>query len=66
MEKSVVKFYKKLHEQTGRVFYVYRLEAGAEFNFIEDKYFTKILEQQIKPNFKNGAEYFSIQEFKGN
>ena len=65
MEKSVVQFYKKLYEETGRLFYVYRLETGANFSFIEGKYFSKILEEQIKPNFKNGAEYFSIQEFKG-
>ena len=66
MERSVVMFYKKLFEQTGRIFYVYRLNSADGFNFIEQKYFSKVLEEQIKPNFVNGAEYYSIQEFKGN
>lgn len=63
-EKTVVKYYKTLFETTGRIFYAYRLNKQDAFNFVEKQYFNTIFTEQIKPNFDNGAEYFSIQEFK--
>ena len=65
-EKVVVKYYKTLFETTGKLFYVYRLGSNKAFNFVEKSYFNRIFETDIKPNLVNGAEYFSIQEFKGN
>ena len=61
-ERNVVKYYKS----TGKDYYVYRLNKTSPFNFVEKQYFNDIFENQIKPNFENGAEYFSIQEFTGN
>lgn len=65
-DRQVVKYYKTLFETTGKEYYVYRLNANEAFKFVEKQYFSKILQTQIKPNFDNGAEYYSIQEFKGN
>ena len=64
-EKSVIKFFKKLYKDSGTEYYVYRLGRKETFNFVKKELFTKILEEQIKPNFKNGAEYFHISEFTG-
>ena len=65
-EKLIVKYYKTLFDTTGKEYYVYRLFTGDGLKFVEKKYFNRIFIGQIKPNFSNGAEYFSIQEFKGN
>lgn len=64
-ERDVVKFYKNLYKQTGKLYWVYRLGSKEAFNFVENAYFSKILDTQIKPNFSNGAEYFRIDEFTG-
>lgn len=64
-DRVVVSYYKKIFETTGKVFYAYRLSKNKPFNFIEKQYFNQIL-TQIKTNFDKGAEYFHIQEFKGN
>jgi len=63
-EQDVVKFYKKVYEKTGKVFWVYRLSKKDSFKFIENSYFKRLFEEQIKPNFPNGAEHFHIAEFK--
>ena len=65
-ERVLVKYYQTLFEKTGEIYYVYRLSKGSSLNIIKKQYFNRILEEQIKPNFINGAEYFSIQEFKRN
>lgn len=65
-EHDVIKYYKKVFEKTGKVFYVYRLSSNSGFNVVEKLYFETIFNTQIKPNFDNGAEYFTIQEFTGN
>ena len=64
-EQFVVRYYKNIYETTGKQYYAYRLSSTQSFNFIEKKYFNDIFENQIKPNFINGAEYFAIQEFTG-
>lgn len=64
-EAVIVKYYKTLFETTGKLYYVYRLKSNEGFKFVEKSCFNKIFETQIKPNFEQGAEYFSIQEFKG-
>lgn len=63
-EQNVVKFYKAVYENTGKVFWVYRLSSKDSFKFVENAYFEELLDKQIKPNFSNGAEYFRIDEFK--
>jgi len=60
-EQTIIKYYKS----TGKDYYVYRLASNKPFNIIEKEYFNKVFKEQIKSNFINGAEYFSIQEFKG-
>lgn len=62
-EQNVVKYYKKVYEKTGKVFWVYRLSSKDSFKFVENAYFEKLFNDQIKPNFPNGAEHFHIAEF---
>lgn len=63
-EKDVVKFYKDLHKTTGKVYWAYRLTEKGSFLFVENSSFARIRTEQIEPNFKHGAEYFRIDEFK--
>ena len=65
-ERLVVKYYKTLFETTGKLYYVYRLKTGGNLYVVEKSYFNSVFHNKIKPNFENGAEYFSISEFKGN
>lgn len=65
-EQIVVKYYKTLFEKTGKIYYAYRLSNNSSFNFIEQQYFNDVFNKEIKPNLANGAEYYSIQEFRGN
>lgn len=62
-EKGVISYYKDLYKTKGIVHYVYRLSRTSGVKFVEKKYFSTIFENQIKPNFSIGAEYFHISEF---
>jgi len=64
-EQNVIKYYMNLYKEKGFVSYVYRLYENGPIKIVEQKSFEIIFKESIKPNFKNGAEYFSIQEFKG-
>lgn len=64
-EQDLVKYHKKLYKDTGIVYWAYRLSSKDTFQFVKNQYFRKIREEQIEPNFTNGAEYFHIEEFKG-
>lgn len=63
-ERDVIKYYKQLYKDKGIEFYVYRLETNGSIRFVSKKEFNMVFESKIKPNFPQGAEYFSIQEFK--
>lgn len=63
--KNVVKYYRELYETKGLETYVYRLCGNCDFKIVRKEYFNDIFNKEIKPNFEKGAEYFSIQEFKG-
>lgn len=63
-EKDIVKFYQEHYKKTGKLYWVYRLSSKDRFLFIENAYFAKIRKEQIEPNFRHGAEYFRIDEFK--
>lgn len=64
-EQDSVKYFKGVFNKTGKIFWAYRLSVKETFKFVENEYFSKILNEEIKPNFNNGAEYFRIDEFKG-
>lgn len=65
VNKSLLAF-KKQFEQAGVSRYFYRLRAGGEIFTCRASSFKIILEQQIKPNFENGAEYSHISEYNPN
>jgi hypothetical protein len=64
-EKDPLKFYVKRYKDTGHEVYVYRLDKNSLFKFVEKSLFVIILNNEIKPNFEKGAEYFHISEFTG-
>ena len=55
--------YKRDYLERGVVRWYYRLETNGDVRIVKDKQFKKIREEQIKPNFKNGAEYAHISEY---
>lgn len=65
-EQNVVKYYQKVYNDTGVLYWVYRLESKGSFLFVSHSDWKKnrILENLVQPNFSNGAEYFRIDEFK--
>lgn len=65
-EQDVIMYYKDLYKTKGIEYYVYRLSSKSGLYFVEKSYFNEVFINQIKPNFHNGSEYFSIQEFTGN
>jgi len=64
-EQDIFKYYKGVYDKTGKLFYIYKLSPKDGYKVVEKSYFTKIFNDQIKPNLKNGAEYYSIQEVTG-
>lgn len=64
-EKDFVKIYKDYFKRYGKVYYVYRTETNGGIKIVPQESFNIIFEEQIKPNFDNGAEYFHISEFTG-
>ena len=65
-ERATIKYYKNVHLKTGKVFYLYRKSSGSPLFVVESSYFETIFNNDIKPNFDEGAEYFSIREFTEN
>lgn len=43
--------------------YFYRLQSNGDVRIIKKEQFKNVFETQIKPNFKNGAEYAHISEY---
>lgn len=58
--------YKKQYEKSGIVRYFYRLKTNGDIFVCRSESFKIILEEQIKPNFPNGAEYSHISEYNPN
>ncbi len=63
-EKNIIFYYKEDYEKNGVERYVYKTSEKSDLLVVKKKYFNKIFEEQIKPNFEKGAEYFHIKEFK--
>lgn len=53
------------YKQAQKDVYFYKLEEGGDIYIVNKKQFKTVLQKQIKPNFKKGAEYAHISEFKG-
>lgn len=63
-ERDLALFFKEQYLKNGISRYVYRLSPSSGFMFVRNDHFEFILKTQIKPNFKNGAEYFHISELR--
>jgi hypothetical protein len=48
-EKDVIRYYKKLYEDNGIEYYVYRLEKNGGIKFVKRELFNGVFETQIKP-----------------
>lgn len=46
-------------------YYFYTLEEKGDVYLVSKKQFKHVFSTKIKPNFKNGANYAHISEFKG-
>ena len=62
-EKEKLQRYKNHYDKTGEVSYYYRLSSDGPIFICWANSFSVILENEIKPNFKNGAEYSHICDF---
>lgn len=61
---SLLRAYKRQYEKFGVVRYYYRLNPKDVIKICRDSSFNTILENEIKPNFQDGAEYAHISEFR--
>lgn len=62
--KKLVAKLKKEYDSGISDHYVFRLKTGEKVSFVRKKYFNLVFEDKIKPNFKNGAEFWHISEFQ--
>lgn len=53
------------YKQEKKDVYFFKLEKGGEIFIVKKNQFEFVLKNQIKPNFKKGAEYAHISEFNG-
>lgn len=60
---GVLQYYKYLYETTGLESFFYRLSSEGNVIVVRKSDFKVIFEEQIKPNFHNGAEYAHISEY---
>lgn len=65
-EQDAFKYYRGIYDKTGQEYFVYKLSTKDGYKIVKSQYFNEIFETQIKPNFENGAEYFSIREVSRN
>jgi hypothetical protein len=62
--KELLQYFKREYVQNGVERYFYRKEKGGDIYVINKDKFKKVFKEQIKPNFKKGAEYAHIKEYK--
>ncbi len=62
-ERDLAMYFKEQYDKHGIERFVYRLNPKDGFKFVRKEHFNFIFHSEIKPNFKNGSEYWSIQEF---
>lgn len=58
--------FKRDYLERGVERYFFKLNTNGDVKIIKKDQFKNIFETQIKPNFKNGAEYAHISEYKTN
>lgn len=46
--------------------YFYKESLNSDIRIVNKQQFKHIFDEKIKPNFKNGAEYAHISEYKAN
>ena len=61
---AILRGFKERYLKYGTVRYYYKLDSNGPILICRASSFSKILENEIKPNFQNGAEYAHIGEFK--
>ena len=55
--------FKRDYLERGVERYFFRLETKGDVKIIKKEQFKNVFQTQIKPNFKNGAEYAHISEY---
>lgn len=55
--------FKKQYTEQGVERYFYKTSSNSDVIIVRKQQFKHIFETQIKPNFKNGAEYAHIKEY---
>ena len=55
--------FKRDYLERGVERYFFRLESNGDVKIIKKEQFKNVFQTQIKPNFKNGAEYAHISEY---
>lgn len=53
------------YKQEGKDVYFFKKVKDGDIFIVNKNQFKEVMKTQIKPNFKKGAEYAHISEFKG-
>ncbi|NRA92159.1 MAG: hypothetical protein HRU26_05645 [Psychroserpens sp.] len=61
---DLLQLYKREYLTKGVERYFFRLKTNGDVKIIHKDQFKNVFDSQIKPNFKNGAEYAHIREYK--
>lgn len=61
---GVLQFFKRQYLEHGIERFFYKTSEKGDVKTVKKAYFSKVFEQEIKPNFINGAEYAHIQEYQ--
>lgn len=64
-ETDLVKVYKGYFTKYGKEYFVFRTSIRGDLKIVVKEQFDTVFESEIKPNFKNGAEFFHIKEYTG-
>lgn len=60
---QTLKHFKSVYEKFGIDRYFYKLYENDSIKIVKKQDFNRIFNEQIKPNFKNGATYAHISEY---
>ncbi len=61
---ALLRAYKQQYDKLGIVRYFYQLNPKDSIKICRENSFNTIFENEIKPNFQNGAEFAHISEFR--
>lgn len=62
---ALLRHFKQEYEEKGIVRYFYKTKKDGSIKIVRESSFKEVFKREIKPNFKKGAEYAHISEFKG-